>query len=341
MKLPSRPYSLAGLISGLRANAAATPEVLLGELLADVHGDAPQPPIRMGTRTALLPDRGFARALGASSASEGADLIIASVQRVAAAARPQLALDLAGVPRLELRSVGPVSFPAWTPEVTPGGWLGEGATAAENQLTVQDVSASPRSAYAYLDLSRQLQLAVPLIEGDVLAELGRAVRQVLEVGFINGSGSQNQPLGLLNIPGATRNSWLAATPTRAELIEQLQNFSEAHGTLSNARWLLNSDLVGRMLASEAAASTGVFNLAVDNARPNILGVPAIISEAMPDDRLLLINPPSLRQVFWGSPAALSDPFTYDVSGTLRLLIYNDCDIISLYPSQVCIGQGAA
>ena len=341
MKHPlSQPYSIASLISGLRANAAATPEVLLSELMAERNGDTPQPPIRMGTRTALLPDRGFARALGAVSASEGADLIVASVQRVAAAARPQLALDLAGVPRLELRGTGPITLPSWVPEVTPGGWLSHGANGAENQLTTKTANASPKSCHAYLDLSRELLKSVPMIEADVLVELGRATRNVLEVGFINGSGSENQPLGLLNIPGATRNSWLGATPTRAELIVQLQNFSEAHGNLGNARWLLNSDLIARMLATEAAASTGVFNLAIENARPTILGVPAIISEAMPDDRLMLIDPQTIRMVFWNSPSMLVDPFTFDTSGTLRVLVYNDADCITLQQEQVCIGEAA-
>ena len=336
----TRPYSIASLIRGLQTKSDPTPEVLFGELLRENNPDTPER-LRLGTRTALLPDAVFARALGAVSASEGADLIIASVQRVAAAARPQLALDLAGVPRLDLRGSGPVTLPSWVPEVTPGGWLAHGANGVENQLTVQTANASPKSCYAYLDLSREIQQLVPMIEADVLVELGRATRNVLETGFINGSGSESQPLGLLNIPGATRNNWAASTPTRAELITQLQNFSEAHGSLNTARWMLNSDLIARMLASEAAAQTGVFNLSIENSRPTILGVPAIISEAMPDDRLMLIEPQSIRQVFWGSPAALSDPYTHDVSGTLRLLVFNDADIVSLQPAMVCIGQGAA
>lgn len=341
MKTPlSSPYSIASLIKGLRANAKPTPEVLLSELLADPHGDAPQPPLRMGTRTALLPDMGFARALGVNDASTGGNLVLASVQRVAAAARPQLALDLAGVPRLELRSTGPVTLPAWTPENTPGGWIGEGGTAGENQLSVQTANASPKSSYAFLDLSRELQQALPMLEADVLTELGRAVRNVLELGFINGTGSQNQPLGLLNIPGTTKNSWGGATPTYAELVTQLKNYSENHGTISSARWLLNTDLLTRLLAAESVASTGVFRLDMTSGRPSILGVPAIISEAMPDNRLLLIDPNSLRMVFWGSPAALVDPYTFDTSGTLRLLIYNDADLVSLYRPMLCIGEAA-
>lgn len=335
----STPYSIARLIKGLRTNAEPTPEVLLSEVLRENNPDLPER-VRMGTRTALLPDPHFARALGAVSASEGADLIVASVQRVAAAARPQLALDLAGVPRLELRGTGPVALPSWVPEVTPGGWLSHGASGTENQLTVKTANASPKSCYAYLDLSREIQKLVPMIEGDVLVELGRATRNVLETGFINGSGSENEPLGLLNIPGATRNTWAGANPTRAELITQLQNYSEAHGSLSTARWLLNSDLLTRMLASEASAQTGVFNLSNENARPTILGVPAIISESMPDDRLLLIEPQSIRQVYWGSPAALVDPYTHDTSGTLRVLVYNDCDLVTLQQAMVCIGGAA-
>lgn len=344
MKLPARPYSIASLMKGLESTRDASWEVNLGELMADhSNPDSPQPPMRLGSRSALLPTAGFARALGAESAAAGADLVVASVARVAAAARPQLALDVAGVPRQEVMGTGPLSLPAWEPEATPGGWLAEGGLATENQLTVRSVDAIPHSSYAYLDISRRLQKAVPMIEADVLAELGRAVAAVLEDGFINGDNTGNRPLGLLQLPGATHNanSWAGATPTRAELITQIQNYSEAHGRLDQARWILNSDLAARMLAQEVSSGSGQFIMQLDPiGRPVCMGIPMVLCEAMPDDRLLLINPQSLRIIYWGAPAALIDPYTFDTSGTKRLLVYNDADIVSLYPAQVCIGGAA-
>jgi hypothetical protein len=69
-------------------------------------------------------------------------------------------------------------------------------------------------------------------------------------------------------------------------------------------------------------------------------VPAIISEAMPDDRLMLIDPQTIRMVFWNSPSMLVDPYTFDTSGTLRVLVYNDADCVTLQQEQVCIGEAA-
>ena len=316
----------------------------VGQMVAERYPDA----IKRGATA--LPTRHFlrdliganTRDLTAGTAATGGDLVFGRMIDVADAARPQNALDVAGVPRLELSATGPVAFPRWVAETSLGGWVAEGGTAGTTNLTVKEVTATPRSAYATVTISRRLSLQTAFdVEQAILRELAAATRATLEDGFINGDGSSNKPLGLLNVSSATTNTWAGATPTHAELITQLQNYTENHGRLDQARWLANSDLIARLMAAEATASTGVFRLAMADSQPTILGVPVVISEALPDTRLVLFNPQQARTVYWGAPAAMADRASGMLRGDVRLIVYNDADCVVLHPEQFCIGKAAA
>jgi hypothetical protein len=290
-----------------------------------------------------LPTRQFVRDLGVADASTGGDLVFGRMIDVANAARPLNALDLAGTPRLELVGNGPVAFTRWIKESSLGGWISEGGQAGAPNLTVKQVNASPKSSYASIRVSRPLlQQASIDVEQSLLRELAAGVRATFENGFFNGTGSSSEPLGLLSNPSATvnTNAWAGATPTRAELVAQLQNYTTNYGRLDRAAWFASSNLIARLLTQEAASGTGVFNLTIEGARPTILGIRVFISEEMPDDQLLLLDPNLLRMVFWGAPAALVDRFTYDLSGDVVLFLYNDADLVATFPEQVCISKAA-
>lgn len=290
-----------------------------------------------------LPTRQFVRDLGVADATTGGDLVFGRMIDVAAAARPQNALDLAGTPRLELVGNGPVAFTRWVKESSLGGWISEGGQAGAPDLTVKQVNASPKSSYASIRVSRRLlQQSAIDVEQSLLQELSAAVRATFEAGFFTGTGSSSQPLGLLNIPGATVNTnpWAGATPTRAEMVTQVENYTTNHGRLDRAAWFASSNLIARLLVQEAASGTGIFNLTIEGARPTILGIRVYISEEMPDDQLLLLDPTLLRMVFWGAPAALVDRMTYDTTGDVVLFLYNDSDLIATFPEQVCISKAA-
>jgi HK97 family phage major capsid protein len=293
------------------------------------------------SRTIPLPDDRLLRALGVGgSAATGGDLVVSSVARVAEAARPALALDLIGVERITVSGHGPFALPSWDPEATVGSWVGEGSAGATPALTVHEVETSPKQAIASVTLSRRLVKAVDQIENDVLAEIRRATAATIESGFLNGLGGL-QPLGLLNTPGAQVQTWLSTSPSRAELVLQMKDYANAHGSLSRARWLMNSNLAASMLTTEVSATSGQFVLSVDpGGRPLIMGIPAVIADHLPDGRLLLLDPSTVKVVYWGNPYALANPFANDVAGDLRLTVYNACDIACLQPAQITIGRTA-
>jgi hypothetical protein len=100
-----------------------------------------------------------------------------------------------------------------------GGWLAEGESAPSDAATIDSVTATPHCAAARLGLSRKVRNgAREDIEAAVLRELQQCVAAVLEAGFLVGSGSDDQPLGLINTPGIGTETFAGAVPTLAELV---------------------------------------------------------------------------------------------------------------------------
>lgn len=340
-------YSLRGLIEALENPRKACYERdLVGEASsARGEGLALQFPDRPGN-TLSLPTRDLVRALRRDltigAASGGGDLAFATATQVAAAARPQLVLDRAGVQRLELLDqVAEISFPTWDAEQSPGGWIGEGADGDEVDLTTRSVTAAPRSSYGFIELTRRLRQNLDQAETLILAELGRAVASVVETGLLQGSGSESQPLGLVNLPGRQVVNWGGALPTYAEVNNSMAAYLSAHGNYDRSVWIAPSALAIFLLEIEKATNTGQF---IATATPpsglSILGRPLLVSDYMPSGTLLLFDPTTVRTVYWGAPYALLDRFSdgRDLRGDSMLLVYNNVDIVSLYPNQVVVGS---
>lgn len=83
-------------------------------------------------------------------------------------------------------------------------WVGEEEAATESQTTFGEVILRPRTLGAFTKLSRQLLYqSSGVAEQIVRAELAKAMALGMENGIINGTGTDKQPLGLLNMSGFT------------------------------------------------------------------------------------------------------------------------------------------
>lgn len=350
-QVPRARYSFEGLLRALEHPNEPSFERDFAVVNCDPIGEEHQLmiPHRPGA-VVSLPTRSAVRVakrdltVGVSSA--GGDLAFSTAMAVAAAARPRLVLDQAGVEVVQLTAkAADLTFPRWSPETVPGGWVGEGSSGSELNLETATATASPRQAYAHVELSRQLRKSVADVEGAVLGELARAVRGVLETGFLQGIGSESQPLGLCSMVDADTDAqevnFAGSVPTLPEINDMMAAYLSAHGSYDRAVWIAPSALAVSLLETEKATQTGQF--IAEASLPNglsIQGRPLLVSDYMPAGQMLLFDPSTIRQVFWASPFALLDRYSdnRDLRGDAMLLIYNICDVVSLYPAQVVVGR---
>jgi HK97 family phage major capsid protein len=325
---PPGKFSLLELLNG------ASYEAGLSKLAADRYG-APQ------VRGAVVPHGRMLRDLNvASSAAGGALASATELERVAAAVRPAVVLEQMGAQRIEISGVGDAAFPRFSGG--SGGWLAEGEAAPSDNATIDSVTATPHCAAARLGMSRKVRNgARENIEAAVLRELQQCVAAVLEAGFLVGSGSDDQPLGLIHTPGIGTETFAGAVPTLTELVAMVEDYADADGDLAAARWLLHPSDLADLLKAQVDPNGGELIVEYIDGAHRILGLPVVTTRHLTEGKHLLLDPSAVALVYFGGAQTVLDEYSSGkaISGAAEVCVFNFADVAVLRPAHVVLGQG--
>lgn len=137
---------------------------------------------------------------GGAATTEGGYTIPTELMELIPLLEPRLQVEALGATVMRgLR--GNIDFPKGNADASAT-WEGENDANAETSPTFDKISMSPNRLGAFTDISKQLiaQSSVD-VENYVRNRLNFAVRKALDLAAINGSGSSNQPTGVLNTSG--------------------------------------------------------------------------------------------------------------------------------------------
>jgi HK97 family phage major capsid protein len=324
---PPGRFSLLGLLAGDQYENG------LSRIAADKYGQ-PQ------ARGLAVPHLPMVRDLGVATAAGGGNLASKTqIERVAAAIRPQLLLEQLGAIKVETTGVASVSFPRFTGGSS--GWISEGEAAPTDATNTATVTATPHAAASRLGMSRQVRnQSAEVIEEAVLREISQAVAATVEAGFFAGSGSTNEPLGLLRTPGIGSETFAAATPTLTELVAMIEDYAAADGDLAQARFILHpSDLAGLLTAQVDPDGGETIVQFIDGAH-RICGLPVFSSGHVTAGKHLLLDPTAVACVYFGAPQVLLDEYSGGkaLSGAAELVTFSYCDLAVLRPAQIVVGS---
>lgn len=323
---PPGRFSLLALLAGAQYESG------LSKLAADKYG-APE------LRGQALPHNGLLRDLGLATATAGGNLATTELAAVAAATRPALVLDALGAQRLEVSGAAQLDLPRFDGGV--GGWISEGEPASSLSTTVQSASATARCAAARLGLSRRVRNSSRAdTEGAILAEIQRAVSNTIEKGFLQGSGSNNEPVGLVNVDGIGSKTFAAATPTWLELIDMLELLGDANGDITRANWLIHPSMAAALLTVLIDGDGGELAVTYSEGRHRIAGIPLAISSNVPEAKVILAQFDTVQQVFFGAPQIIDDRFSNGkaISGASEIVVMNFCDVVVKNPALIVVGS---
>lgn len=287
-----------------------------------------------------LPDAKLCRDLGVGTASAGGNLAGSAVLAVAEASRPPLLLESLGARRLEVAPDAVVALPVWVAGAAAG-WLAEGASAPTNSSTLRQVAMAGKLAAARLMVSRKIQVGMADVQPAVLSELANSVKATIEGGFITGSGSNNEPLGLIRTTGRATITFAAAAPTFGELRSMVSSYLAADGDITQAVWLMNpSDFVA---AQGTAVTAGVGSdqvLEYHGGAWRALGIPAYPTRHITAGQFLLFNPREVVCCYWGAPQIVADDRTNgkNIQGAVEFILLNLCDVGALHPARIVVGS---
>jgi HK97 family phage major capsid protein len=339
-------YSLDRLIAAAGTTSRTDPQAeALSNRISQLHPDV-APRQKLGCASYWLPqDRAMARALTAGgAASAGGDLIAGvMVGALVEAARPASILQRAGAQVIDCRQgAGEFVIPNWS-ESASGAWLAEGEDASQASLSVATSSATPRLLASRIGISRRLILqSIAPIEDAILSELSRSNLAVMEQGFWNGSGSNSEPLGIVNLPNLQTQSFAAAVPTYAELVAMVATYLAQEASFERMTFFTNPQTLAGLMTQEVSTGTGQFVAAcIHGPRQfSLFGVPVLASSAIPEGKVILADPTRIAIVYWNAPQLLIDRYTNgkSISGAAEVIIHNAVDIVATRPSEIVVGS---
>lgn len=332
------------LAAVLQAGAAENYDCPAFRALSNLIGSE-WPDVGLPSYAWWLPRRGdgrrlFGRAMTAADAAGGGNTVVsASVQTVAAAARPFTVLDRAGASRFEVSNTADSLLPEWNPSSGAGYWLQEGQAVTATSLSLLSGVASPKTCGVSTTISRRLLLQAPTAEPQILAELQRLVAVTIETGIWTGTNTNGQPLGILSTPGVETVAFANATPTYTELVEMFEAYADNNGDPGAMTFFLHPKMLSALMTQEVASGTGQFVAGCIHGprQVSLFGIPVFPTQCIPEGKVVLCDPSNLAIVFWRAPQLISNPFALDTQGGRRLTILNDLDIVVRRRNQLVIG----
>jgi HK97 family phage major capsid protein len=255
--------------------------------------------------------------------------------KVAESVRPLTILESAGVQRLEV-SGDNLTMPRFAEAAA--GWIGEGESYPALATTTVSLDATPRMAAARLKYSRRLRVLAEDVESIVLQEVGRAVSSLIEAGCLTGSGTNKEPLGLLNLPGRLSQTFAAATPSSAELAQMLEKLGDAKVDLNKVAFLMHPSTAADLMQTEISANSGQLVLMYANGAYRIHGRPVFISTTVTEDKVVAMDPSFSRLVYFGAAQIVTDPYSGALNGETTINVLNAVDFVTTYQSSVCVGS---
>jgi HK97 family phage major capsid protein len=247
--------------------------------------------------------------------------------------RNRLAVAQAGVTMLSGLQ-GNISIPRQTSAATAY-WVGENASPTESQQAIDQVNMTPKTVGAFVDYSRRLLLQSSIdVEGMVRNDLARVIALELDRAAIYGTGSTNQPLGLVNTSGIGSET-ITGVGTFAEYIAMETDVAAANADAGSLRYIINSTSRGG-LKSVAKSSTAVAaGFVYENDEIN--GYPVIVSNQLANNDALFGDFSMMIMGMWSGLDLTVDPYAGATAGTVRIIALQDVDVAVKQPGAFCFG----
>lgn len=241
-------------------------------------------------------------------------------------------------PRVLRGLVGDVDIPRKTAGAA-GYWIAgdDSDSITESDITFDSVSLSPKTVGGVVRTSHKaLRQSSPDVEQVIRTDLLDLIAQQIDIKGINGSGSSNQPLGILNTTGINSIPLDAAEPTYDELVDMETALAVDNADMGNLAWLMDPAMA-KVLRTTPKQGSGVEgNFIWPSDSKSVLSIPAYRTGNMPAGYVLLGNWQHLLVGFWGGIELLADPYGTNFNkGSVSIRVLADVDIGVRHPVAFC------
>ncbi len=246
--------------------------------------------------------------------------------------------------------VGKVAIPRQTASASHY-WLAENGEPTESQPAFDQVPMSPKTLGAYSDISRRMVLQSSIdIGAFVMADLRTSLGQELDRVILNGSGADNEPLGILNNTDVQliELGTDGAALTWPDLVNLETIVASENADESRAAYVTTRQVRGKLQMTQEIAAPGA-NFIWKNAPQRELigegligGTRAVATTHMPSDLTKGTGTDLSSMIYgawqdlvigqWGGGIELLvDPYSMSTSGAMRIVAMTDVDFAVRHP----------
>ena len=235
---------------------------------------------------------------------------------------------------------GDVKIPKKTAASTAAFVASEGTAAAESEMTIGNVSMSPKTLGAFTDVTRQLLIQSSLdVEALIRDDLAQSIATAIDKAGLEGSGSSGNPEGILNTTGVNQvTNFAAANPTFAEVVTLETAVAEDNALMGNLSYILPASMYGALKTTEKATNTAQF---VVEPGGTINGYQGIVSNQATAGNLYFGNFSDLLIGMFGGLDIVVDPYSNSTSGTVRVVALQSVDVAVRHAVSFAFGNDGA
>ena len=228
---------------------------------------------------------------------------------------------------------GDVKIPKKTAAASAAFISAEGGAAGESELTIGNVSMSPKSLGAFTDITRQLMIQSSLdVENLVRNDLAASMAIAIDDAALEGSGSSGNPTGITNTSGINTVSLSsAAAPTFAELVSMESAIRVDNALMGDLAYIVHPTNYGTLKTTEKATNTAQF-VAVND---EINGYKAVVSPQLTANNYVFGNFDDLLIGMFSGLDIVVDPYTSSSSGTVRIVALQSVDVAVRHAVSFC------
>jgi len=242
---------------------------------------------------------------------------------------------------------GDVAIPKLSASVTNSAFVAEGSAPSEGAATFAQVTMSPKTLAAYVDVSRRLmQQSDPSVEQVLRNDIINTFARRIDDAAIEG-GATNGPSGIIanastNVVAMGTNG---AAITYAKVVEMMKAVEEDNAIINSTAFLTNPKVIAA-LRTTARQASGVEGNFIMDANQSILGTNVASSTVVPSDlakgtgtNLSAMVYGDFSQImigFWSGVDVVVDQSSLSTSGGTRLAFFQDLDVALRYPESFSV-----
>lgn len=282
----------------------------------------------------FVPFELLARDLSASVASAGGYLVDSTTMAAADILRAYSVVGGLGV-TVTAGLAANAEMPRTSTKATPY-WVQDGGNVTPSTPALSMVANTPKTAGAFLEFSRNFSMQ-PQAESFVRRELLGTVGEAVDMAVLAGTGTNGQPLGIVNVPGINTQSGSSLAHTG--VVKMKQTVASANAPDSGIAFI-GTPAVRELLEGRDRA-TGL-GFIWDNDR--VASRPAAVSTNVPASTLIAAYWPAIHVLMWGAGFQFEvNPFdpTGFKTGKMQARVLISCDVAATYPSTICVASSVS